>query len=76
MSTLKYGDKIIIYADGQKYTFEVRENLVVKPNDTSILKQEEQPWLTLVTCKEYDAKTNTYRKRVAVRAVLIRTAWE
>ncbi|MEO8357955.1 MAG: sortase, partial [Chloroflexota bacterium] len=71
LGKLKYGDKIIIHADGQAYTFEVRTNQIVAPNDTSVLKHEEKPWLTLVTCKEYDEKTNTYRKRVVVRAVLV-----
>jgi len=76
LNKLKYGDRIIVHAYGQQYTFEVRDNLVVKPNDTSILKHEEKPWLTLVTCKEYDEKTDTYRKRVVVRAVLISAAQE
>ncbi|HLO32899.1 MAG TPA: sortase, partial [Anaerolineales bacterium] len=76
LNKLKYGDKIIIHAYGQKYTFEVRGNTVVEPNDSSILKHEEKPWLTLLTCKEYDERTNTYRKRVAIRAVLVSVAWE
>jgi len=71
VNALKYGEKIIIHANGQKYTFEVRENKVVEPNDQTVMKHEEKPWLTLVTCKEYDAATNTYRKRVVVRAVLV-----
>jgi LPXTG-site transpeptidase (sortase) family protein len=71
LNALKYGDKIVIHAYGQKYTFEVRINQVVEPNDASIFKHEEKSWLTLVTCKEYDAGTNTYKKRVVVRAVLI-----
>lgn len=71
LNTLKYGDRVIVHAFGQKYTFEVRTNAVVEPNDTSALKHEERPWLTLVTCKDYDEKTNTYRKRVVVRAVLV-----
>ena len=71
LHTLKYGDQVIVHAFGQKYTFEVRTNAVVEPNDTSALKHEERPWLTLVTCKDYDEKTNTYRKRVVVRAVLV-----
>lgn len=71
LSKLKYGDKVVIHAYGQKYTFEVRSNETVNPNDTSAFQHEERPWLTLVTCKEYDEKTNTYRKRVVVRAVLI-----
>jgi LPXTG-site transpeptidase (sortase) family protein len=76
LGKLKYGDKIIIHAYGQKYTFEVRTNQTVAPNDTSALKHEEKPWLTLVTCKEYDEKTNTYKKRVIVRAVLVSVDWD
>jgi sortase (surface protein transpeptidase) len=40
------------------------------------MKHEEKSWLTLVTCKDYDEKTNTYRKRVVVRAVLVSVEWE
>jgi LPXTG-site transpeptidase (sortase) family protein len=76
LGQLKFGDKIVIHAYGQKYTFEVRENLVVEPNDLSVMKHEEKSWLTLVTCKEYDAATNTYRKRVVIRAVLVSVAKE
>jgi LPXTG-site transpeptidase (sortase) family protein len=68
---LKYGDQVVIHAFGQMYLFEVRSNTIVKPNDPSVFKHEERPWLTLVTCKEYDETTNTYRRRVVVRAVLI-----
>ncbi len=71
LSKLRYGDKIVIHAYGQKYTFEVRENKIVAPNDTSVMKHEDKPWLTLVTCKEYDEKTDTYKKRVVIRAVLV-----
>jgi LPXTG-site transpeptidase (sortase) family protein len=71
LNKLRYGDKIVIHAYGQKYTFEVRENKIVAPNDTSVMKHEEKPWLTLVTCKEYDEKTNSYKKRVVIRAVLV-----
>jgi LPXTG-site transpeptidase (sortase) family protein len=71
LNKLKYGDKIIIHAYGAKYTYEVRANTVVEPDDASIFRHEEKAWLTLVTCKEYDAKTNTYKKRVVVRAVLV-----
>jgi LPXTG-site transpeptidase (sortase) family protein len=76
LNTLRYGDRLIIRAYGQKYIFEVRENTVIQPNDTSVLRHEEKAWLTLITCKEYDQKTNTYRKRVAVRAVLVSVVTE
>jgi LPXTG-site transpeptidase (sortase) family protein len=76
LNKLKFGDKIIVHAYGQKYTFEVQTNMVVEPNDISAFQHEEKPWLTLVTCKEYDEKMKIYRKRVVVRAVLISVAWE
>jgi LPXTG-site transpeptidase (sortase) family protein len=72
LGKLKYGDKLIVHAYGQKYTFEVRTNTVIAPNDASVLKHEEKSWLTLVTCKEYDQKTNTYKKRTVIRAVLVK----
>jgi LPXTG-site transpeptidase (sortase) family protein len=71
LNGLRYGDKIIVRAYGQTYTYEVRANMVVEPNDASIFRHEEKAWLTLVTCKEYDETTNTYGKRVVVRAVLV-----
>jgi LPXTG-site transpeptidase (sortase) family protein len=71
LGKLRYGEQVIVHAYGQKYTFEVRSNQVVAPNDDSAFKHEERPWLTLVTCKEYDQETNTYRKRVIVRSVLV-----
>jgi len=72
LSQLKYGDTIIVHANGQKYTYEVRANKVVNPNDASVFKHEERSWVTLVTCKEYDEKTDSYRKRVVIRAVLLK----
>jgi LPXTG-site transpeptidase (sortase) family protein len=76
LNTLKYGDKIVVHAYGQKYTYEVRTNTVVDPNNASVFAHEDKAWLTLVTCKEYDEKTNTYGKRVVVRAVLVAVGWE
>ncbi len=72
LGRLKFGDKIIIHFNGQKYTFEVRTNQVVSPDNTSALKHEDRPWLTLITCKEYDEKTNSYKKRIVIRAVLVK----
>lgn len=76
LNKLKYGDRIIVHAYGEKYTFAVQTNTIVEPTDVSAFKHEEKPWLTLITCKEYDEKTNTYRKRVVVRAALISVAKE
>jgi LPXTG-site transpeptidase (sortase) family protein len=76
LNKLIFGDQIIVHAYGEKYTFEVRTNMVVQPNDASIFNHEERPWLTLVTCKEYDQTIKGYLKRVVVRAVSIKVESE
>jgi LPXTG-site transpeptidase (sortase) family protein len=69
---LSWGDRIIIHAYGSKYIYEVRGNLVVQPGDLSVLRHEEEPWITLLTCQGYNEATDSYAHRVAVRAVLIK----
>ena len=69
---LRYGDQMIIHLAGQRYIYQVRENRLLSPNDVSIFKHQAYPWVTLVTCKDYDLKTKTYLNRVAVSAVLIK----
>ena len=49
----------------------MQANSVVEPTDASVMTHEEKPVLTLVTCKDYDEKTNSYLKRVVVRAALV-----
>jgi LPXTG-site transpeptidase (sortase) family protein len=71
LGRLRYGDSVIVHAYGQTYIFEIRTNDVVTPRDSSVFKHEERPWITLMTCKEYDEITDTYGKRVVVRAVLV-----
>jgi LPXTG-site transpeptidase (sortase) family protein len=71
LSTMGYGDQIIVHAFGQTNIFEVQTNEEVEPDAQSILKHEENAWLTLITCAEYVAETATYNKRTVVRAVLV-----
>jgi LPXTG-site transpeptidase (sortase) family protein len=68
---IKYGDRVIVHAFGQKYTFVVQTSMSALPTDRSVMKHEEKPWLTLVTCRDYDEKTDTYLTRTVVRAALI-----
>ena len=72
LATLQWGDQVIVHFDGQKYIYQVAENKVVLPQDISAIKHETLPWLTLLTCKDYNAKTNTYAHRVLVGAVLVK----
>ncbi|MFN3308668.1 MAG: sortase, partial [Anaerolineales bacterium] len=71
LSELLYGDRLIIHLGGQRYIFEVREVSQVLPNSLSAFRHEAYPWLTLITCKEYDERLKQYRYRVIVRAVLV-----
>jgi LPXTG-site transpeptidase (sortase) family protein len=71
LKTLKWGDEIRVHAYGQIYVYEVRSvDKYVEPEDTSAVYQhEDYPWLTLITCRDYDEQTNSYAWRVVVRAV-------
>jgi LPXTG-site transpeptidase (sortase) family protein len=71
LADLRWGDQVILQAFGQEYVYEVRQVRTVRPTDLSVLRHEELDWLTLLTCAAYDETTDSYRSRVAVRAVLI-----
>lgn len=71
LGSLQWGDRINVHAYGFVYIYEVRSNRTVSPYNRLVFKHEEESWLTLITCKDYDASTNTYARRIAVRAVLV-----
>ena len=73
---LSWGQQIIVHAWGEKYIYEVRTvNNWVLPTDTRLItKHEEYSWLTLVTCRGYNASTDSYNYRTIVRAVLTKVA--
>jgi LPXTG-site transpeptidase (sortase) family protein len=68
---LAYGDRIVIHGWGQQYLYEVRTIERVQPQDLSILGHEELPWLTLITCRDFDTSTGLYLWRTIVRAVQV-----
>ena len=70
---MKIGDKIFVHAFGDLYIYEVRSVESLYPSDFSILQHEVQPWLTLVTCADYNEKVELYLKRLTVKAELIST---
>ncbi len=72
INTLWWGDKIIVHAWGAQYVYEVRSVQQVSPaNTAAMMKHETLPWVTLVTCRNYDEASNSYKYRVLVRAVLV-----
>jgi LPXTG-site transpeptidase (sortase) family protein len=72
LASLKWGDRVIIHANGSSYIYEVRENRTVAPTNTSVFKHEDSAWLTLITCKSFNEKTDSYSSRVVIRALLIK----
>ena len=68
---LVYGDRIVIHGWGQQYLYEVRTMERVQPQDLSVLQHEELPWLTLITCRDFDESTGLYPWRTIVRAVQV-----
>ncbi len=66
------GQKIYIHVNGQTYVYQVQESSKISPTSiTSMFKHEEDSWITLVTCEDFNAKTGLYTSRRMVRAVLI-----
>ncbi len=73
ITKLKWGDRILVHAYGQTYIYEVRSVEYLKPNDvTKAFEHKDESWVTLLTCRGYDEKSDSYRQRVAVKAVLVR----
>ncbi|HSR47281.1 MAG TPA: sortase, partial [Anaerolineales bacterium] len=70
LKDLRFGDTVIVHGWGEQYVFQIQEMELVSPFDRSIFRHEERSWLTLVTCHGFDERENTYRWRVAARAVL------
>jgi LPXTG-site transpeptidase (sortase) family protein len=72
LDDLTWGDQIHIFFDGIRYTYEVREQVMVKEDEMDLVfKHEEHPWLTLLTCKNYSEKDKVYTDRMVIRAVMV-----
>jgi len=66
LNTLRFGDRIIIHAWDQECVYEVRSNEVVSPANRAVIDHKKETWVTLITCKDYNEKLNTYEKRAAL----------
>ncbi len=74
---LQLGQKIYIHVNGQTYVYQVQESRKISPNSiNAMFKHEEDSWITLVTCEDFNAKTGLYSTRRLVRAVLISVIFE
>lgn len=64
LDKLQQGDKITLHYEGTRYVYEVENKKIVKPDNTSVLNQTEEPRLTLITC----TPPGTSWKRLIVQA--------
>jgi len=71
LKDLQHGDQFSLHAFGKVYTYEVRSNFQVLPNNLSIFNSSAYDTVTLLTCEFWDASTGEYLYRRAVQAVLI-----
>ena len=73
LSNLAWDDEVIIHAGGERYVYAVRSNTwYADPSDIGhITQHEEVDWVTLITCRGYDAASGMYRWRTIVRAVRV-----
>ena len=67
---LNPGDNVILKDDNYVYTYVVREQLVVYPEESSVLNDTSHPQLTLITCTNWDEDTSTYLRRRVIFADL------
>ena len=71
LDRLKPGAKVVVYTQQKVYTYQVREQVVVKETDGEVTQDMGQTQLTLLTCTTWDEKTETYLRRRAVFADLV-----
>ncbi|MEX1143210.1 MAG: ice-binding family protein [Anaerolineales bacterium] len=78
LSSLQFGDQVIVHAWGLAYTFEIRSvgTVYATTRVSSVIKHEAFPWLTLITCSGYDEASDSYKYRVIARAVLVSIDYE
>jgi LPXTG-site transpeptidase (sortase) family protein len=76
LAGLQYGDRVIVHAWGLHHVYEIQDVELVSPFDREVMRHEDQPWVTLITCQGYDERAQTYRWRVAARAVLVNVQLE
>jgi LPXTG-site transpeptidase (sortase) family protein len=69
---LNPGDQILLKDKDNTYTYIVREQVLVYPDDTSVLADSPNPQLTLITCTTWDEETLSYLRRRVIIADLVR----
>jgi LPXTG-site transpeptidase (sortase) family protein len=71
LNSLHPGDLVRVYTEWNVYTYAVREQMVVKPNDSMVVGATEKAQLTLITCTGWNDEYGVYTSRRAVFADLV-----
>jgi LPXTG-site transpeptidase (sortase) family protein len=64
------GDQVILHDDKYVYTFIVRDQILVYPEESSVLHDTPHLQLTLITCTTWDEETSSYLRRRVIFADL------
>jgi LPXTG-site transpeptidase (sortase) family protein len=71
LNRLAKDDQVYVVSNGFRYRYVVRDVRYVSANDISVLGHKVRPWLTLITCDQYDELTGKYLRRLVVEAELL-----
>lgn len=71
LQDLVSGDQINLYTEENKYTYVVRQQVIVEDNDLSVINDTDSPQLTLITCIDWDSDVNIYLRRVIIYSDLV-----
>ncbi|MCQ3938032.1 MAG: hypothetical protein DPW18_13420 [Chloroflexi bacterium] len=72
LNEMQPGQKIHIHNNGFTYIYEVRTSGLILPSSIrTLFRHEEDSWLSLVTCENFNEETGSFANRRLIRAVLI-----
>jgi LPXTG-site transpeptidase (sortase) family protein len=71
LARLQAGDLVQVYTEWNIYTYAVREQMVVKSNDSRVVGATEEAQLTLITCTGWNDDDRGYTSRRTVFADLV-----
>jgi LPXTG-site transpeptidase (sortase) family protein len=68
LGDLQAGERVYVYTEKNIYAYRVRGKETVDETDLSVLNQDTNNQITLITCTEWDAVSGFYKKRLIVYA--------
>jgi sortase A len=73
LDQLEAGDQVVVYSENKKYTYQVRDKVVVNDSDFSVIEQTANPQLTMITCTNWDKLQRIFTQRLVVYSDLIKS---